>query len=420
MLSPSPRLSTRKSPRSREARYLGVTFQPNKSCGIHRWYPYIEGFAGEFVARTLAEFGVTDGAVFDPFGGCGTTAVETSIRGLESVSTDVNPFMCFVARAKTRKYSRTSLRRVEARLRREIRSYSPDQAPDNLSDVFADKDYFSEDNLAKIRFLKHGVKRIRNGATRDFFTLALAAILVKVSRLKRAPDLKYKAKDAESPDAFECFLEAVDRMQLDIDEAEEAEYGEAKVLCDNITSPDRLGTEYDGLFDIAITSPPYLNGTNYFRNTKLELWVFDYLGSPRDLRELREAAITAGINAVQMRGGSGCEFDEVREVVDKLAASAYDPRIPVMAASYFRDMRLALGQIWRVLKPDCRCVLVIGDSYFADTHIPTDTLLSRIADSVGFVTEENRIVRSRKSRGGFPLHESVLVLGKQTNGRSVS
>ena len=33
-----------------------------------------------------------------------------------------------------------------------------------------------------------------------------------------------------------------------------------------------------------ITSPPYLNGTNYFRNTKIELWFLRYLQYENDLR----------------------------------------------------------------------------------------------------------------------------------------
>ena len=33
----------------------------------------------------------------------------------------------------------------------------------------------------------------------------------------------------------------------------------------------KLLAKYDGV----ITSPPYLNGTNYIRNTKLDLWCFN-------------------------------------------------------------------------------------------------------------------------------------------------
>jgi len=43
----------------------------------------------------------------------------------------------------------------------------------------------------------------------------------------------------------------------------------------------KLG-DVDG-FDLILTSPPYLNGTNYFRNTKLELWITGFLENEAEL-----------------------------------------------------------------------------------------------------------------------------------------
>ena len=51
--------------------------------------------------------------------------------------------------------------------------------------------------------------------------------------------------------------------------------------------------------DAVITSPPYLNGTNYFRNTKLELWFLRYIQFENDLRFFRDQALTSGINDVK-------------------------------------------------------------------------------------------------------------------------
>ena len=31
----------------------GVTFKFNKDASIHRWYPYVEGFSGDFVRRKI-------------------------------------------------------------------------------------------------------------------------------------------------------------------------------------------------------------------------------------------------------------------------------------------------------------------------------------------------------------------------------
>jgi len=397
--------------------YLGVTFQPNKNLGIHRWYPYVEGFSGGFVSNVLNEFDVSSGMVFDPFGGCGTTAVVASLSGIESVIIDVNPFMCFVTGAKTQRYLISSLKQVKAHLKRKINSYTSDQAPkDNLSPIFEDKNYFSKDVICKIRFLKQCIGRIRNFSTCDFFKLALASILVKVSRLKRAPDLKYKRDNEDSPEVFQTFLQKLEQMQQDVVELEGYSTEATAVICDNIIAPSKLTPQYDNSFEIVITSPPYLNGTNYCRNTKLELWVFDYLRSSNDLKKLRKENVTAGINSTQMRNGTKSRFPKVQKLVDRISENAYDRRIPVMVAAYFNEMESALKNIYRFLKSGHYCVLVIGDSFFGDTHIPTDVILGNISERIGFRMEDNRIVRVRKSRGGFPLHESILILHKKQNG----
>jgi len=246
--------------------------------------------------------------------------------------------------------------------------------------------------------------------------LALASILVKVSRLKRAPDLKYKRDDEDSPEVFHTFLEKLDQMQKDVAELKHHPTATTNVICDNISVPLKLPPEYNNFFDIVITSPPYLNGTNYCRNTKLELWIFDYLLSNNDLTELRKQSITASINSTQMKNGVKSKFPKVRKLVARISENAYDRRIPVMVSAYFNEMESALKNIYRLLKKNCYCVLVIGDSFFGDTHIDTDVILGDISERIGFSLKENRIVRVRKSRGGFPLHESILILQKNKNG----
>ncbi len=51
-------------------------------------------------------------------------------------------------------------------------------------------------------------------------------------------------------------------------------------------------------FEAVITSSPYLNGTNYFRNTKLELWFLKIIQFKNDLRYLRNQALICGINDI--------------------------------------------------------------------------------------------------------------------------
>jgi len=393
---------------------LQVTFQPNKSESVHRWYPYVEGFSGKFVSAVLEELGISRGRVFDPFGGCGTTAVEASLRGLDSLSVDVNPFMCFVAETKSRlRYSTRSVDYSLRQLREEQKDFGKNGLPtDIINPLFADKAYFSKRALEKIAFLKWKTRLIEDKDTRAFFQLALASILVRVSNLKRAPDLKYRDETEHIPDPFDIFFELAAKMREDLDKIPKEGLGEAAIICDNIKSPTKLFARPLQLCSVAITSPPYLNGTNYCRNTKLEQWILDFFRVKEDLARLRRETITAGINSVQMDKPAVTPFDRVNRIVRRIAKTAYDPRIPIMVAAYFQDMFAAMANIKRVLARRAYLVMVIGDSFFGETHIPTDAILSEIADLVGFQTMEIRRVRARKSRSGYPLRESVLVMRK--------
>ncbi len=393
---------------------LEVTFQPNRLESVHRWYPYVEGFSCKFVAGVLEELSIKDGRVFDPFGGCGTTAVEASVRGLDSLSVDVNPFMCFVAETKSRLcYSTRSVDYWLRKIREVQKDLGKNGLPiDIINPLFVDKPYFSEAAMQKIAFLKWKVGLIEDNDTRAFFKLALASILVRVSKLKRAPDLKYRDEGECVPDPFDAFFQAAGKMRNDLENIPKGGLGKATVICDNIKRPSKLFTHPVEACRVAITSPPYLNGTNYCRNTKIEQWILDFLRSKEDLASLRRETITAGINSVQMDKPTTTPFERVNRIVRSIAKNAYDPRIPIMVAAYFQDMLAALANIRRVLVERGYLAMVIGDSFFGETYIPTDEILSEIADSVGFHTVETRRVRARKSRSGYPLRESVLMMRK--------
>jgi hypothetical protein len=393
--------------------YKGVTFQPNHGNGIHRWYPYIEGFSGDFVSEVVKEFLIRDGVILDPFGGSGTTSLETALMGFDSVSVDINPFMSFVAAVKAnldidRDQLRSSIRRLKKRL--ESPDYS--KAPKNiLKSVFNGKPYFSPKVLEKVKYIKWISKSVKSSKIRKLYLLGLASLLVKASNLQRCPDLRYRHSRHDDFPLIEAFINKIEDMASDLEKVGKKKFGKTTTITGDIKDENLLADNSES-FEIVITSPPYLNGTNYFRNTKLELWVLDFIDKDSDLGKYRRKTITASINSTQMDKTKETSFNEINEVVDQIDKNAYDRRIPVMVGAYFNDMHTSLRNIYRSLAPEKYCIIVVGDSFFGDTYIPTDEFLVGIASSIGFRSVENRVVRSRKSRGGYNLRETVLILKK--------
>lgn len=70
--------------------------------GLHRYparmIPQIpDQLFDHFLQTDVLDAGDT---VYDPFGGSGTTAVEARLHGLDAITTDINPFACFLSRTK--------------------------------------------------------------------------------------------------------------------------------------------------------------------------------------------------------------------------------------------------------------------------------------------------------------------------------
>ena len=160
-----------------------------------------------------------------------------------------------------------------------------------------------------------------------------------------------------------------------------------------------------------ITSPPYANGTNYFRNTKLELWILDFIEKETDLKQYRQKAITAGINNVS----SDIEFDFmdiVEPYANKLDKLSPDKRIPKMIRAYFSDMNKVFKNFNMLLKEHGKIYFDIGDSEYYGVHIPVDKIINSIAEDNGFELIDKQILRKRHSKTGTVLSQVLLIYNK--------
>ena len=377
------------------------------------WYPYTEGFSKPFVERVIKEFGISkEDLVLDPFGGCGTTSLACTLNGINSASIEVNPFMCLVARVKTDLGLDTKkLDAIKTNISEDLKTAKPYKF--NSNHDFLTKPFFTPNNLNQLLIIKNVIESTRfpNEQYKDFFKLAIASLLIKISNMKRGPDLRYKEPPYKDLDISRLFIERMDKFISDVRNVHADRLGRAHIIEHNIMN-NISAVNLDDSVDFFITSPPYLNGTNYIRNTKLELWYLDYVKSTNDLKTLRKAMITAGINDTQSDKKYDFDLEITKGNLDKLFKVAYDKRIPKMIEFYFKEMLLATRNIHNMVKKGGKGVIVIGDSQFAGVHIPTDTYTADICHKVGFRVDKQVVARERRSKNGMALRESLIYVTK--------
>nr|MCR4966132.1 hypothetical protein [Bacteroidales bacterium] len=165
------------------------------------------------------------------------------------------------------------------------------------------------------------------------------------------------------------------------------------------------------LISDVITSPPYLNGTNYFRNTKLELWFLKHIKTEMDLRYFRDKALTSGINDVKREYGllpNKTQSQLLKQTLQELEQRSYDSRIPLMVKCYFQEMYNFFQGLTIHLRQEANILIDIGDSIFSNVHIPTDLILAETIDVLGYALNERIVLRNRTSRNGQTISQVLL------------
>lgn len=388
---------------------LGV-FAPNKMAPLHRWVSFTEGFSAQLVARELDRV-APDALVFDPFGGTGTTPLVAAQLGHRAAWAEVNPYLreAAVTKVSAACAPRVARQRTATALRKALMAGRGETDPANpLLVVDEKREFFPPGSAERLVQWLTRFEQTEDPLARHIGRLATGSTAIAVSNMKRAVDLRRKTatelrRGAANVD--EAIRARVALMVEDLEWVPQARGSAALVSQDARALPDELPP-----LGLVVTSPPYLNGTNYCRNTKLELLLLGHIRDESELAEIRASAVTAGINNVSRRMREPEDLAQVRAIAGTLDERGYDRRIAQMVRGYFSDMKTVLAVVLSKMAPGGRLVLDIGDSRFAGVHIDTPALLVSIAEAVGWTLEHEEIIRTRVAKDGNPLCQKLLYL----------
>ena len=344
------------------------------------------------------------GAALDPFCGCGTLLLEAALNDSPAVGVDINPVGWMIARAKI-----ASLRLGEksaAKMRRAFGaddgSTSPDAAPDGASMEYLRR-WFPEPNLREILRLDSRIRALFSGEPRLFLRVVLSESLKRFSWQAPGEQRIRRRKDSPPDNVREFFRE---RLFLHLAKAEalrgirrksppraDARLGDARALPVDSESAD-----------FVVTSPPYATALPYIDADRLSLFFFGLADRGKfaelERRSIGNREISAGARRTWegriIRARADAELpgeilDFLEEARDRNARAAVGFRRRNTAAllcKYFLDMRDALREMRRALKPNGPAALVVGDNFTVAggtrLEIPTARFINLTAEQNGF------------------------------------
>jgi len=374
-----------------------VNFSTRNEYQIHRWFFYREGYSPKLVEKLLNKGKIDKGQkVLDPFCGGGTTLLVSAQQGIESTGYEINKFSVFASKVKTRSYTTKDIDTIEKHIS-DIKTMDIFKSSLPLPKLSILNKLFDKDVLEGLMCYKEIILSIKETKIRDILFFSWLTILEQVSNYRKGGNgLKRRRANNKRP-LQETFFKKLNEILMDL------RHLNHKGIYDKFVEPviyedSAFSIKDESQFDIAIFSPPYLNCFDYCEVYKVELWMGDFVTSYDELRKLRRESLTSHLNSNFGNNGSNIIPLNIIALVNTLKErKLWDNRIPEMVKGYFIDMKKVLLNLFKCLKPNASCMIVVGNSSYGNIVIPTDIFLALIAEDVGFVCEGIGVARKNET-----------------------
>ena len=385
-------------------------FSNNLSKPRHRWYEFKEGYSDAFVSRAINHYenftGLNSGVILDPFSGSGTIPLTGIQHGYKAVAVEVNPFMSFISRTKTKSYME-DLDSLERELKAIIDA-RPSEIESKLEGVSTfsptetnSKWLFNKSVLRGYEALRKAIKEYCAEEHQDFFALALYSAIMDCCNARRdGKCLRYKKNwktmGYSSIELRTLFIQYSNTILKDLTEVP-LKGAEAQII--NSDSRTALKGMDSGYVNIITFSPPYLNSFDYSDVYRPELFLGEYVDSNETLREIRSKTLRSHVQYA-WNDDTSCSSSWVAEIVSnikKRESSLWNKNIPAMIHNYFTDMESVLNECYRVAASNATMWFIVSTSAYAGIEIPVDLLLADLATKCGWELQSVNALRNLRT-----------------------
>lgn len=368
----------------------------------HDIHPYAAKFIPQIPATLIKMLSLPGELIWDPFGGSGTTALETALLGRRAISTDVNPLAMVIGLAKTSVL--TSEEEIGViTLYEFIEQLIKDTS--QLEDVLTQsmlnwmplipeipniERWFHSAAINELAYLRWQIREKLTDRQMAIANAAFSRTVLKVSYQDGETRYTAKKKTILVGTTFQTFvrdlkvcLEKMRQLRL-VSQVTETDT-KFKVVDLRQQFEDNSSISKTSV-SLIVTSPPYPNAYDYHLYHRFRLFWLGY--DPRNL-----AKVEVGSHLRHQKERTG--FDQ-----------------------YIEEMTLCLQNFWWALQPGRYAVLVVGDGVFKGVTYSTAEELGKAAINLGFELvgiisrEIHRTKRAFTSAARRADQEKLLIIRK--------
>ncbi|HEY6080622.1 MAG TPA: DNA methyltransferase [Polyangiaceae bacterium] len=376
-----------------------ITFRGNVRATRHGWLRLTPAYSVELVRQLLQQRSHADLPVLDPFCGTGTTLVACAELGVACRTVDINPFLRWLAVAKSRPYSAADVKKARALVGAMARAAAKGKRREWVPGLHQIEKWWDEHTLSGLSraFAELGGKR---GKARDLAALAFCRALIALGNVSFAhQSMSFRKRGAvgRGPEVAACLLHACE--QLELGASQELLGSDARVLVGDSRQLERLLPKES--CGSVITSPPYANRMSYIRELRPYMYWLGFLDDGKQAGALDWRAIggtwgaaTSQLTTWQPEGTF--ELPKLTRLARKI--HAHSPILARYVERYFHDMDRHVSGLSRVLARGGEAHYVVGNSKFFDVMVPAEQLFLELFRRHGFERGRVRVLRRRTSK----------------------
>lgn len=389
-----------------------LTFKGNIKETRHGWLRLTPAYSVHLVLRVLRRSDTESAIVLDPFCGTGTTALVCAEQGIHCDTTDINPFLIWLTRMKTRAYTEATLRIFEAEAKEISRSILQIRS----SAVWIPRLHQIEKwwgsvtlgmlgrAMVKIRILSDSVP----DDVVDLLKVAFCRTMIAHAKVSFGhQSMSFKKNRGVSEFSFVPSIDADVRHTWQFSCSTIAEAARSRIttkpraiLCD----AKHLGKKlHPNTYTAVITSPPYPNRMSYIRELRPYMYWLGYLHNGQESGDLDWKAIggtwgcaTSNLSKWIPESDNDALLHRIDHVTGKIGRRS--KLLAVYVQKYFCDIADHCEELFQVVKPGGTIYFIVGNSKFYDVLVPTETIYASLFGDVGFRDIKVEVLRKRTSK----------------------
>ena len=383
------------------------TYKFNVDTGRHGWLRLTPAYSVKIVEEIIGRY--TDPVrVLDPFCGTATTALRAAYHGHDSVTTEINPFLVWFARAKTAQYSDALISSTHGACGRVIESLkSRTVEPKKAPPIHNIERWWTGEALEFLCSLMSGIESEsrEDSPERSLLLVAFCKTLIGISNAAFNHQSMSFGDDGQLKFRIDMDLGQVfnENVRFVLDGAGENSKGAVRIVHGDARD---IHETVDGAFDLVVTSPPYANRMSYIRELRPYMYWLGFLDNGRDAGELDWAAIggTWGVATSKLADWERSENPFEHPLLDRALEGIrhHDNRngrlLANYVAKYFDDVWRHLNSLVPVLNSNSEIHYIVGNSTFYGVLLSVEKIYAAMFERLGFEDIVCRAIRKRNSK----------------------